>query len=81
MELSEETQECPYCGLTYTDFEFHIRIHDDCKKLEEQRKALGRKRESWLSQVVVGGVSLRVGRHVPLSKLMFCGTVPARSWL
>ena len=48
MELSEETQECPYCGLCYTDFEFHIRIHDDCKMLEEQRKALGRKREDML---------------------------------
>ena len=48
MELSEETQECPFCGLCYTDFEFHIRIHDDCKMLEEQRKALGRKREDML---------------------------------
>ena len=48
MELSKETQECPYCGLSYTDFEFHIRIHDDCKILEEQRKALGRKREDML---------------------------------
>ena len=48
MELSEETQECPYCGLCYADFEFHIRIHDDCKMLEEQRTALGRKREDML---------------------------------
>ena len=48
MELSEDIQECPYCGLCYTDFEFHIRIHDDCKMLEEQRKALGRKRENML---------------------------------
>ena len=48
MELSEENQGCPYCGLCYTDFEFHIRIHDDCKMLEEQRKALGRRREDML---------------------------------
>ena len=44
---SEESQQCPFCGLSFIDWKFHIGIHDECKMLEEKEGywLLGRKKE------------------------------------
>ena len=40
---SEESQQCPFCGLAYINWEFHLGVHNECKMLEEKRRGLGRK--------------------------------------
>ena len=44
---SEESQQCPFCGLSFIDWKFHLGIHNECKMLEEKEGywLLGRKRE------------------------------------
>ena len=45
MELEESYQACPFCGIGFTNFEFHLNVHEDCKLLEDQSKQLGKRRE------------------------------------
>ena len=44
---SEESQQCPFCGLSFIDWKFHLGIHSECKMLEEKEGywLLGRKRQ------------------------------------
>ena len=44
---SEESQQCPFCGLSFIDFKFHIGVHNECKMLEEKEGywLLGKKRQ------------------------------------
>ena len=44
---SEESQQCPFCGLSFIDWKFHLGIHNECKMLEEKEGywLLGRKRQ------------------------------------
>ena len=44
---SEESQRCPFCGLSFIDWKFHLGIHNECKMLEEKEGywLLGRKRQ------------------------------------
>ena len=45
MELEESYQACPFCGIGFTNFEFHLNVHEDCKLLDDQSKQLGKRRE------------------------------------
>ena len=45
MELEESYQACPFCGIGFTNFEFHLNVHEDCKLLDDQSRQLGKRRE------------------------------------
>lgn len=45
MELEERYQACPFCGISCTNFEFHLNVHEDCRLMDDQSKQLGKKRE------------------------------------
>ena len=38
--MESNLKACPFCGLDITDFGFHLRLHEDCRVKEEQRKQL-----------------------------------------
>ena len=45
MELKGSQQEgCPFCGISFTDFEFHLNLHEDCKLMDGQSKQLGKRK-------------------------------------
>ena len=42
MALVESYQACPFCGINFVNFEFHMNLHEDCKLKDGQRKQLGK---------------------------------------
>ena len=44
---SKESQQCPFCGLSYINWKFHLGVHNECKMLEEKEGywLLGKKRQ------------------------------------
>ena len=42
MALVESYQACPFCGINFVNFEFHMSLHENCKLMDGQRKKLGK---------------------------------------
>ena len=36
---------CPFCGISFTNFEFHLNLHEDCKLMDGQSEQVGERRE------------------------------------
>ena len=38
---SKKASSCPFCGISLTNFEFHINLHEDCNLMDGQSKQVG----------------------------------------
>ena len=49
MALRESMQACcPFCGISFTNFEFHLNLHEDCKLMDGQSEQVGERREEMI---------------------------------
>ena len=39
---------CPFCGISFTNFEFHLNLHEDCKLMDGQSEQVGERREEMI---------------------------------